>query len=229
VPSAFRHPGTSALRQTTVERWNLLLLLERDSDALAACQERMKLHSPLRRAGLACVERSRIFLPGDITPVFCRLLARHYIYQKDYADLLSMANRTQISIQPDFKLFATVTYHLRSGNLFVCQETFIAPLTVEGELTGRRAYLLNKAVDGERSNVCPHVRWQHLGLELSCCRASGIHYPSSLSARYLGAQLSGKRDDLFGDDLLQQLTMMDHLRIFEFSSDCRYAAAGCKI
>jgi len=212
----------------TVERWNLLLLLERDSNVLAACQECMKLHGPLRRAGLACVERSRTFLPGDITPVFCRLLAKRYIYQENYVDLLSMANRTQVSTQPDFKLFTTITYHLRAGNLFARQETFIAPLTVERELTGRSAYLLNKVVDSERSRVCPHVRWQHLGLELSCCSASGIHYPSSLSAYYLGTQLSRKRDGLFGNDLSQQLTRMDGLRMLEFSSDCRYATADCK-
>jgi len=138
-----------------------------------------------------------------------------------------MANRIQISTQPDFKLFTTITYYLRARNLFARQETFIAPLTVKRELTGRSAYLLNKAVDSERSQVYPYIRWQHLGLELSCCSASGIYYPSSLSAYYLGTQLSRRQDSLFGNDLSQQLTRMDGLRILEFSRDYRYVTADC--
>jgi hypothetical protein len=224
---SFDTQAISRFNMTTAERWNLLLLLERDSEVLAACQECMKLHGPLRRAGLVCVERSRTFLPGDITPVFCRLFAKYYIYQKNYTDLLSLANRTQIFIQPDFKLLTTVTYHMRAGNLFTRQETYIAPLTMEGELSRRSAYLLNKAVDSETSSVCPHVRWQHLGLELSCGPDSGIHHPSSLSADYLQTQLSKKQDGLFGDELLQQLGWMDSSRVFEFQRDCRYTAPDC--
>lgn len=97
-------------------------------------------------------------LPGDVNPVFCRLLAKYYICQKPYADLLSTANRTQVYTLPDFKLFSTITYQMSAGNLFVRQESFIAPLTSQGVLTGRSAYLLHQIVDSERADVCPHVR-----------------------------------------------------------------------
>ncbi len=166
-------------------------------------------------------------MPGEITPVFCRLLAKHYLHQRDYADLLSLANRTQTIVHPGFKLLTTVTHHLRTGNLFVRQETFIAPLTIQGELASRSAHSLHKVVDSDRAYVCPHVRWQHLGLELSCGSESGTHYPSSLSAYYLGTELSKKRDGSFGNDLPHQLARMDGYRILDFASDCRYATADC--
>jgi hypothetical protein len=54
------------------------------------------------------------------------------------------------------------------GNLLVRQETVIAPCTIGGNLTSRSAYLLNDILNGRKPvPVCPHVRWEHLGLELS--------------------------------------------------------------
>jgi hypothetical protein len=133
----------------------------------------------------------------------------------------------RVHLLSDFKLCSTVTFHLSNGSLLVRQETSIAPLTAERELTGRSAFLLREIVDSECSNVCPHVRWQHLGLELCCGPNSGNDYPSSLSADCLRSRLS--REDFIrkvsGDDIGRQLSIMDDERILEFDLDNRYATA----
>jgi hypothetical protein len=212
---------------TTREHWNLMLLLERDSELLVACQECMKLHSPFAPTP-PCINQSKFLLPRSVTPPLCRLFAKRYIRQKPYDDLLSIVNRTQIHTLPDFKLFSNVTCHLSTGNLFVRQEISIAPLTAQGELTGRSAFLLHEIMDSQDSNLCPHVRWQHLGLELCCGPDSGNDYPSSLSAPYFRSQLvkyDYLRDSLYGNRMGIQLRKMDGQRIYEFGQDDRFATA----
>lgn len=217
---------------STQEHWDLILLLERDSDLLAACQECMKLHSPFaprrrRTDTLPCINQPKSILPNGVTPTLCRLFAKRYIRQMPYIDLLSTAAQTVIFTLPDFKLFSQVTFHLRAGNLFVRQETSIAPLTAHGELTGRGAFLLNETTENTNASVCPHIRWQHLGLELCCGPKSGTDYPSSLSAAYLGSQqypddhLQGN----FRDRIGSYLSKMDGERILDFNEDDRYATA----
>ncbi|KAL2133649.1 hypothetical protein VTI74DRAFT_1964 [Chaetomium olivicolor] len=212
------------------EQWGLLLFLERDSELLVACQECLKLHNPLApvRHQLPCRRLRRSCLPGSITPAFCRLLAKYYIRQKPYGDLLNTRNRTEFHILPDFKIFKTLTCHINTGNLFLRQETFIAPLTNQGELTGRGAYLLHEILDWENGDICPHVRWQHLGLELSRGPNSGIRHPSSLSASYLKSQFHRVNipwDGLFGDGIGRELHEMDGQRVFDFYKDDRWATA----
>ena len=215
--------GRRPFNMSAPEHWSLVLLLERDSDTLVACQECMKLHRPF-----APIHQPRLFLPGGVTPAFSRLAAKQYIRQRPYSALLYAVNRTTIHTLSDFKLFSTVTYHMSTGNLFLRQEILIAPMTSGGKLTGRSAYLLNEIMDGKSAGVCPHVRWQHLGLELSCGTNSGSDYPSSLSASYLRKNLSRVdylRNRLRNGGLGCQLQKMDHQRLVEFQADERYATA----
>ncbi|KAH6614545.1 hypothetical protein B0J18DRAFT_485576 [Chaetomium sp. MPI-SDFR-AT-0129] len=205
------------------EHWNLILLLERDSDTLVACHECMKLHGPF-----APIHQPRVFLPGGITPAFSRIVAKHCVRQRPHAELLDAINRTTVHTLLDFKLYSTLSSRTIAGNLFLRQETFIAPMISGGMLTGRSAYLLNEILDGKDSNVCPHVRWQHLGLELSRSPNSGSDYPSSLSVSYLRSQLS--RVDYLGDRLHERFRdcpfrKMDRQRLLEFQADERYATA----
>jgi len=216
-------------------RWNLILLLERDSHTLVACHECMKLHSPF-----APIHRPRLFLPRGVTPAFSRWIAKQYIRRRLHTDLLDAVNQTAIHSLLDFKLFSTVRCHMGTGNLFVRQETLIAPMTSRRNLTARSAYLLNEVIAGINGDVCPHVRWQHLGLELSCGQNSGSDYPSSLSASYLRSQLSRVdylRDRFherlsnhhLGNRLGYQLWKMDRQTLLGFQEDERYATADRQI
>lgn len=92
--------GSLVLRELSkLEHWNLLLLLERDSDILVACQQCNKLHSPFLRTlrgtrGIPCLrERLQTFCRREaesgrhsvllellgVTPALCRLLAKRYV------------------------------------------------------------------------------------------------------------------------------------------------------
>ena len=174
--------GPTFFRNLSVlEHWNLILLLERDSDLLVACQQCKKLHGPFqvtilggalksyfRSQAIPCLKERRFLLPPGITSAFCRLLAKRYIRHQPYADLLTMAVRTKVYMLSNFKFFSTTTLRIINGNLFVRHEQFIAPLTIQGDLTGRSAYLLNELLDHGfgNSRVCSHVQWQDLGLKL---------------------------------------------------------------
>jgi hypothetical protein len=204
------------------ELWRLLLLLERDSNLLAACQQCMKLHSPyMSRRCVPCKRQWTSLLPDGITPALCRLLAKQYIRQERYTDLLSIARRTEIYTAHDFKVFTTTALRMSNGSLFVRLETTIAPLTTDGNLTSHSAYLLNSVLQNSGGQACPHIRWHHLGVELSCTPKPGIDRYSSLSASYLSSQLANKtylRDQLYGrDPLKDQLYTLDHKRNELFS------------
>ena len=221
-------PGQLYKDLNILERWRLILLLERDSDLLIACQQCMTLHSPFtsRRNGFLCQRQWKSLLPDGITPALCRLLAKRYIRQETYTDLLSIAARTEVYTVQDFKVFSNTTLRMINGNLFVRLETSIAPLTVEGNLTSSSAYQLNNIISSSGSQVCPHVRWQHLGLELSRGPRSDIDRYSSLSALYLSSQLSNQnylRDQLYGNDPLKdQLYKLDHKRKDPFVKHNQY-------
>ncbi len=220
---------------STLEHWRLILLLERDSDLLVACQECMELHSPIaplryQPGDVPCMNQQKYSLPSIVTPALCRLLAKRYIRQEPYSDLLAAINETYVYTLPDFKIYRTITFHMSTGNLLVRQETSIAPLTDQSELTSRSAFLLHNIMDGKYRDVCPHVRWQHLGMELCYDAESGSDYPSSLSAQYLGRQQF--RDDYlttasgwFQQNIGQQLYAMDNTRANRFYQDDRYATA----
>lgn len=212
------------------ERWRLMLLLERDSDFLVACQLCLKLHGPFRRRGTPCQGQWQLLLPDGITPALCRLLARCYIRQKSYADFLCLAGRTKTYKIPDFKVFSSSTLRMIDGKLFVRLETLIAPLTAQGDLTSQSGYLFDHMINGSSCQVCPHVRWRHLGLDLSYQPNPSTDGYSSLSASYLGSQLPKKsylRDQLYGNDPLKdQLFELDHKRKDLFSTDNRYTSCN---
>ncbi|KAL2132482.1 hypothetical protein VTI74DRAFT_3756 [Chaetomium olivicolor] len=176
------------------EHWNLILLLERDSDLMVACQQCMKLHNPFvgsrnvpksyRPRHLPCMEKDSSLLPLGLTSALCRLLAKQYIIQEPYGELLAMVGRTRTYTLPDFKLFFTTTARIVKGNLLVRSEALIAPLTTKGDLTSRGAYLLDVVTNGYKGlQVCPHVQWHQLGVELShdrSHRADGSWYASHI-------------------------------------------------
>ena len=190
-----------------------MLLLERDSEFLVACQLCLKLYGPFRHTDVPCQIQWQLLLPAGITPALCRLLAKCYIRQKDYSDLLYVAGRTKIYTIPDFKVFSSSTLRIIDRLLFVRQETFIAPLTAQGDLTSQSGYLFNHLINGSNSQVCPHVRWRHLGVDLSYSPNPDIDRHSSLSASYLSIQLRNKsylRNQLRGKDSLKdQLFKLD--------------------
>jgi hypothetical protein len=196
------------------ERWKLMLLLEKDSEILVACQACLKLHSPFQRRDASCQGQWQVLLPVGVTPALCRLLAKRYIRGTDYSDFLCIAGQTKTHTSPDFKAVSHSTLRMIDGNLFVRVETQIAPLTAKGELTGYCAYLFNCVVDGRGCQICPHVRWSHLGVDFSSNTGSEADRYSSLSALYLGRQLPNKsylRDQLFGKDSLKdKLYELDH-------------------
>jgi len=198
------------------ERWRLTLLLERDSEFLVACQLCLKLHGPFRRTDVPCQTQWQLLLPAGITPALCRQLARCYIRQKNYSDLLCLAGRTKTYTIPDFKVFSNSTLRMTDGKLFVRQETFIAPLTAHGDLTSQSGYLFDHLINGSNCQVCPHVRWRHLGVDLSYNPNPDIDRHSSLSASYLSIQLRNRsylRNQLYGKDSLKdQLFELDHGR-----------------
>ena len=207
------------------ERWNLILLLERDSGTMVACHECLKLHCPFAPRAR---HRLAVALPRGLTPALLRFVAKQFIRGMPYTDLFGFANRTIVHTLSDFKLFSTITCHASSGNFFLRRETLIAPMASGNELTARSAYLLNEIVDSKTSHACPHVRWQHLGLELSRGPNSGNDYPSSLSASYLRSQLDRLdflRHNGHRRSLGNELQNMDLERLTEFQEDERYAAA----
>ncbi len=208
------------------ERWRLMLLLERDSELLVACQLCLKLHSPFRRTGVPCQTQWQLLLPAGITPALCRLLAKCYIRQTNYSDLLCLAGRTKTYTIPNFKVFSNSTLRMINGKLFVRQETLIAPLTAQGDLTSQSGYLFDHLTNESNCQVCPHVRWRHLGVDLSYSPNPDIERYSSLSASYLSSQLLNKsylRNQLYGKDPVKdQLFELDHGRRDLFSDDCRY-------
>ncbi|KAH6614546.1 hypothetical protein B0J18DRAFT_439617 [Chaetomium sp. MPI-SDFR-AT-0129] len=207
---------------TVSERWTLILLLERDSEVLVACQLCLKLHGPFKCRGAPCQNRWQFLLPDGITPGLCRLLAKYYIRQKNYADLLCLAGRTKIFTIPNFKIFSRSTLRMIDGRLFVRLESHIAPLTIQGDLTSRSAYLLDHILNSSNPQVCPHVRWRHLGVDLSYSPNPDTDCYSSLSALYFRSQLFNKsylRDQLYGKDALKdQLFDLDHRRRDLFTS-----------
>ena len=214
-------------RLSILERWRLLLFLERDSDLLVACQQCMKLHSPFTsHSGVPCEGQWKLLLPDGITPALCRLLAKRYIRQERYTDLLSIAMRTEIYSAQDFKVFTNTTLRMSNGSLFVRLQTSIALLTTEGNLTSHSAYLLNSVLQDSGGQACPHIRWHHLGVEFSCIPNHNLDRYSSLSASYLGSQLANKtylRDQLYGmDPLKDQLYKLDHKRKDSFYKHDQY-------
>lgn len=194
------------------ERWNLILLLERDLDLLVACQQCNRLHGffeisrperyphsffsqPDDRA-IPCIRNPRASLPPGVTPALCRLLARRYIRRQPYAELLSMAIRTRVYTIPDFKFFDTTTLRIIDGSLYARQETFIAPLTSHGRLTSCSAYLCDHTIPNGAGDalVCPHVGWNQLGTILSHDRTSA----DSSSSIWL--RLNSRFDNPFSKD-----------------------------
>lgn len=167
------------------ERWKTVLLLERDSDLLVACHWCQKLHRPLvpRATGvvnaepeLRCVrEAKRCLLPG-LSPTWCRLVAKRFIRHQPYDDLLALPCRTKVFTSPDIKIVDNSTFRMVDGNMFWRKQIFIAPLTGDGQPTGRSAYLLNTVLFGVRcSHICRHLMWKDLGLNLCCpsdCRSA---------------------------------------------------------
>jgi hypothetical protein len=165
---------------TEEERWRLLLLLERETELLVACQQCKILHGPCaplasepnrnsfdtcpsspRLAPMTCLRRHDFLLPERATPAFCRLLAKRYIRRQPYGELLTKASRTRIYTLPDFKLFGNTIYRMVNGQLLLRQEIIIAPFTRQGEFTGRGAYLLNFTTGSyEAPVVCPHLSWE---------------------------------------------------------------------
>jgi hypothetical protein len=203
------------------ERWRLLLLLERDTDLLVACQQCKKLHGPCaplasepnstsfqsypsspELAAMTCLRSHDFLLPEGATPAFCRLLAKRYIRRQPYGELLTMASRTRIYTLPDFKLFSTTIYRMVDGQLLLRQETVIAPFTSKGELTGRGAYLPNFTTGThEAPVVCPHLSWGKLGISLSRDRKSkqrGSWY-SPFEEDYRFATAHGEDDETDSD------------------------------
>ncbi|KAK4243144.1 hypothetical protein C7999DRAFT_18466, partial [Corynascus novoguineensis] len=176
-------------RMSITERWRLLLLLERDSNLLVACHQCLRLHSPFisEGSGISCKKQWRSLLPDGITPALCRLLAKRYIRHEPYIDLLSIARRTEVYTTQNFKIFSNTALRMINGRLLVRLEANIAPLTMEGELTGKSAFLLNDVLYNSGGQVCPHIRWHHLGLDLFCGPNSDLDRYSSLSASYLGS------------------------------------------
>lgn len=212
------------------ERWRLMLLLERDSELLVACQLCLKLHDPFRRRDVPCQTRWQLLLPAGVTPALCRLLAKRYIRRTNYSDLLCLAGRTKIYTIPNFKVFSNSTLRMIDGKLFVRQETLIAPLTAQGDLTSQSGYLFDHLINDSNCQVCPHVRWRHLGVDLSYSPNPDIDRYSSLSASYLSSQLFNKsylRNQLYGKDALKdQLFELDYVRRDLFSNDPRYTACN---
>jgi hypothetical protein len=126
------------------QHWNLILLLERDSDMMVACQQCQKLHSPFvslpntksrsHTPGryLECCKRPASWLSHGVAPAYCRLLAKRYVRQQPYSELLAMAAGTKTyTLMPEFKLFHTTTARLKHGNLLLRHETLVAPLTAD--------------------------------------------------------------------------------------------------
>ncbi|KAK4035202.1 hypothetical protein C8A01DRAFT_38295 [Parachaetomium inaequale] len=106
-----------------------------------------------------------------------------------------MAGRTKVYIRPDFKVFSNTTLRMIDGSLFAREETLVAPLTADGELTGRSAYSLNEIVHGlDAHPICSHLEWVRLGLNLSHDHAKSLQAESGLR------NASFERRHAFGTD-----------------------------
>lgn len=145
----------------TDQHWRLLLLLERDTDLFAACQQWQILHGPCAPMSISpnrinCCSTSGL-LPQGVTPALCGLVAKRYIRRQPYSELLTMAGRTKVYTISDFKLFGTTEMRMIEGNLYLREEILMAPLTKTGDLTSRGASLLNEVTNGFHSHqICCH-------------------------------------------------------------------------
>ncbi len=137
---------------TRMEKWETLLLLERDHDSFAACQQCLKLHGAFsvicQRRCIDCRDHYKVSLPGGARPVLCRLLARRYLRGLPLDRLQAIAGLTRSQVLNNFKTFQELTFRMVCGSLLVRQQTLIAPLTTAGRLTSLSAYRLDAALHG---------------------------------------------------------------------------------
>jgi len=179
--------GPRVLRRLNpAEKWRLMLLLERDADLMMACGQCNMLHAPIMTpapyqwnscsGGAQCVRETttdRSHLPKGITPVLCRLLAKRYLRQQSYGDILSMAAKSFFLTLPDFKVFNTMALRIVNGNLLLRNQIFMAPMA-KGTKTasGRAAYALDKLICKRSTGLgdfrcCQHLGWNDAGLQIA--------------------------------------------------------------
>jgi len=137
-----------------IEHWRLLLLLERDTDLLVACQQcrihpgpitplattpnkvsyiRLLIHPGV--STIACLRKLTGHVPLGVTPALCRLMAKRFVRKQPYAELLTTGARTRKLVLSGFKLFSTTSLRLVRGKRCVREETLIVPFGTEGGLT----------------------------------------------------------------------------------------------
>lgn len=168
-----------------VEKWKLILLLERDTEIMMACSQCNKLHAPISSAsnmgrssvwgdGPRCATENMtryVHLPRGVSPVVCRLLAKRYLRQQPYTDILSIAGKSAFLTLPDFKLSSTTSLRLVNGNLLLRNQIFIVTLTMGTKsASGRAVYAFSNLMRRETTaagdfRCCRHLGWNDLGLE----------------------------------------------------------------
>lgn len=142
------------------EKWNLIILLERDCDLATACPGCLKLHLPFLGGGRACDTTLGLYLPFHLTPSMCRCILRRHAYGQPYSELVSAMSKTNHLVLPDHKQFLSRSLRIaENGGLLIRTEIVLGCISDDGTISSRSAHLLQRIVCGTLPEqlVCRHV------------------------------------------------------------------------